>query len=924
MADLLSLVASLAVDATGADASILKTTNKFIKLAELVATPIKMVVNVAWDFGKDVLDTGLEYEKNVQAVFALTQATDDAAKSLFEQEVIAQAAASTFTTAQVAAAGTYEALGGWDLSETTAGLHGIVVTAEAAGEDLESVSEIIVPLTNAFHVGSDQAMHFGDVLTAAATDSSTDILQIGHAMKYVAPIAAALGYTLDDTAVLLELLGDNAIVSGMAGRSLRNMFTRLATDAGATTNKLGALGTMADRLGVNFYTSEGKARPLLDWFGEMREQWQGLDKDTRESIEAQMSSVDMASDTIAADIDRITELNHAIKHERGRGNEAEAAKYEAELAAIFDPYKDILEELKKQKPELNLHDAQTEIEQLYILQATLGKLGQKEQIAYAKQIGNMQGVAAVLALMNASAEDYEKALASIQNSEGAADKMREQRLDGLWGDLARFNSEYNALKTEIFLGAKEPLREIVKIGTSALTSIREAIEKGGLEEGIKELANQIRSKKRLLAPILESIGETAGPLVGSLLKTLIDDALPTIITLGSTLGEAIFTGIGNALTTSDKPFTKLLGLLNIFGGKGIGLVGGAVGGTNNLWDILTGKGTLWEGIPDIEVGVDKEYLKQSIDKAIAEQKPLIDIGIGKILNIGEAQRLLAMLEGEEYNPSEESKQFDGTINAENVNLSIGEGAGKSGDSVYDFLNGLFPDMTPKNPFSIFADEWKKSFAEDTTEAVESGITEGATGGTTEAEKILSDSSTTISDDLAEKISDGGTDGAAEAAVNAEDILSTSNTTISDDLVTKIGDAGTPAAKEFAKNFQNEAYKHRFNWRGDISIDTLPFTHNARAMSTGRIFDHPTIFGYADGALQMAGDAGPEAVVGVNSLHSMITGAVASAMSTFQPVHHSERPINVVFELEGAQKWIYRLNKAEEQRVGLKLSTGGSY
>ena len=38
----------------------------------------------------------------------------------------------------------------------------------------------------------------------------------------------------------------------------------------------------------------------------------------------------------------------------------------------------------------------------------------------------------------------------------------------------------------------------------------------------------------------------------------------------------------------------------------------------------------------------------------------------------------------------------------------------------------------------------------------------------------------------------------------------------------------------------------------------------------------------------------------------------------------ERPINVIFELEGAQKWIYRLNKAEEQRVGLKLSTGGDY
>lgn len=37
---------------------------------------------------------------------------------------------------------------------------------------------------------------------------------------------------------------------------------------------------------------------------------------------------------------------------------------------------------------------------------------------------------------------------------------------------------------------------------------------------------------------------------------------------------------------------------------------------------------------------------------------------------------------------------------------------------------------------------------------------------------------------------------------------------------------------------------------------------------------------------------------------------------------NDRPINVIFELEGAQQWIYRLNKAEEQRVGVRLSTGG--
>lgn len=32
-----------------------------------------------------------------------------------------------------------------------------------------------------------------------------------------------------------------------------------------------------------------------------------------------------------------------------------------------------------------------------------------------------------------------------------------------------------------------------------------------------------------------------------------------------------------------------------------------------------------------------------------------------------------------------------------------------------------------------------------------------------------------------------------------------------------------------------------------------------------------------------------------------------------------RPVNVIFELDGVQRWVYKLNKAEEQRVGVRLS-----
>jgi len=48
---------------------------------------------------------------------------------------------------------------------------------------------------------------------------------------------------------------------------------------------------------------------------------------------------------------------------------------------------------------------------------------------------------------------------------------------------------------------------------------------------------------------------------------------------------------------------------------------------------------------------------------------------------------------------------------------------------------------------------------------------------------------------------------------------------------------------------------------------------------------------------------------------------AGQETTVQRVNENTRPINVIFELNGVQRWIYRLNKAEEQRVGVTLSGG---
>lgn len=61
-----------------------------------------------------------------------------------------------------------------------------------------------------------------------------------------------------------------------------------------------------------------------------------------------------------------------------------------------------------------------------------------------------------------------------------------------------------------------------------------------------------------------------------------------------------------------------------------------------------------------------------------------------------------------------------------------------------------------------------------------------------------------------------------------------------------------------------------------SVPKLGIDWYAKAMRGGMILDSPTIFGSMNGKLLGAGEAGKEAVVGVNSLHQMIRSAVHSA------------------------------------------------
>ena len=94
-----------------------------------------------------------------------------------------------------------------------------------------------------------------------------------------------------------------------------------------------------------------------------------------------------------------------------------------------------------------------------------------------------------------------------------------------------------------------------------------------------------------------------------------------------------------------------------------------------------------------------------------------------------------------------------------------------------------------------------------------------------------------------------------------------------------------------------------------SVPSFGIEWYKKAMADGMILNSPTIFGAAGGKLLGGGEAGPEAVVGVDSLRNMIGEAVAAAAGNMGgditiPVYIGQRKLDTLV-VDAVQRANYR-------------------
>lgn len=209
-----------------------------------------------------------KFDAGMSKVKAVSGATESEMEKL-RAKAKEMGAQTKFSATESAEAFNYMAMAGWKTGDMLDGIEGIMNLAAASGEDLATTSDIVTDALTAFGLSAKDSTHFADVLAAASSNANTNVGMMGETFKYVAPVAGALGFSVEDVSTAIGLMANSGIKGSQAGTALRNLFTKMAKP---TKESAAAM----EKLGVSLTDSQGNMKDFNTIMGELRQGFSGL------------------------------------------------------------------------------------------------------------------------------------------------------------------------------------------------------------------------------------------------------------------------------------------------------------------------------------------------------------------------------------------------------------------------------------------------------------------------------------------------------------------------------------------------------------------------------------------------------------------------------------------------------------------------
>lgn len=237
-------------------------------LANLASQVLTKAISGLKELGKATLEAGMSFEAGMSQVSAISGATGEDLDAL-TQKAIEMGGKTKYSATEATQAFKYMAMAGWKTEDMLNGIEGVMNLASASGEDLATVSDIVTDALTAMGYSAQDAGHFADVLATASSNSNTNVALMGNTFQYVAPIAGALGFNIEDVATAIGLMANAGIKGEKAGTALRSTLTRLSAPPKDCAEAM-------EELGIAITNEDGSMKSLSTVIEILRESFAGL------------------------------------------------------------------------------------------------------------------------------------------------------------------------------------------------------------------------------------------------------------------------------------------------------------------------------------------------------------------------------------------------------------------------------------------------------------------------------------------------------------------------------------------------------------------------------------------------------------------------------------------------------------------------
>ena len=296
-------------------------TAPFRKIAGLLSNPIAQAAAFAGvSLGvADTVNTFKSFEQGMANVKAISGATG---AEFAELTATAKHLGETtmFSAAQAAGAMENLAMAGWKSRDIVAGMPGLLDLAAAGDVELATAADVTSSALAQFNMAANESTRVADVLAAAATNSKTDVAGLGESLKMAGTQAGALGYSIEDTALALGLMGNAGVDASSAGTALRSTLARMAKQEGLSADETNAVTEAMQKVGVSLTTTEGKSKSLMAVMKELRKGFQGMSETEKAATASNLAGMYAQSGLLAivnASEEKFNELAAAIENAEG-------------------------------------------------------------------------------------------------------------------------------------------------------------------------------------------------------------------------------------------------------------------------------------------------------------------------------------------------------------------------------------------------------------------------------------------------------------------------------------------------------------------------------------------------------------------------------------------------------------------------------